>query len=576
MRYIALATDYDGTLAEKGKVSSHTIASLKQLRESGRRAILISGRELDDLRHVFDSFELFDRVVVENGALLYRPDTREEVPLADPPPPSFIARLQKAGVPFSVGRAIVATHEPHETNVLEIVKELGLEMQVIFNKGAVMVLPSGTNKASGLAVALAELKLSCHNVVAIGDAENDHALLNACEFSVAVANALPMLKEHADVVTRGERGDGVAEIITQLIEDDLLRYERRVVRRSVLVGHVNVPANGSAGEVTLIPNRGSALVAGPSGSGKSSLVSGLLERMAQREYQFCLVDPEGDYDDFPEAVVVGGVDGVPSPDNVLKALSQTKSNVIVNLLSVPLEDRPRFFTGILGRILELRASTARPHWLVIDEAHHLLPSAWVPAHTTVPQALSGTLLITVHPEQVAVSALREVNTLIAVGHNPAATLSAFARRIGRDVPHFQQHSPSPDTAVVWNLADSTGVQVVSTIPANWERRRHVRKYAEGQLPEDRSFYFRGSEGRLNLRAHNTQIFLQIAEGVDDETWLYHLRNGDYSKWVREAIKDADLANEVAGVERESGLPPSDSRSQIRAAIERRYTAGSVV
>src|SRR6266446_10126510 len=54
-----------------------------------------------------------------------------------------------------------------------------------------------------------------------------------------------------------------------------------------------------------------------------------------------------------------------------------------------------------------------------------------------------------------------------------------------------------------------------------QRLRHSRKYAEGELGEDKSFYFRGQEGSLNLRAQNLVLFLQIAEGVDDGTWLYH-------------------------------------------------------
>src|SRR5207247_234345 len=139
---------------------------------------------------------------------------RTERPLADPPPARFVARLRERGVaPLTVGRSIVATREPNEATVLEVIRELGLELHVIFNKGAVMVLPSGVNKATGLAAALGELCLSAHNVVGVGDAENDHAFLAACECAAAVANALPALKEHADLVTRGRRGAGVAKLV---------------------------------------------------------------------------------------------------------------------------------------------------------------------------------------------------------------------------------------------------------------------------------------------------------------------------------------------------------------------------
>lgn len=222
MRYLALATDYDGTLASDGRVNEETLAALDRLRDSGRKLILVTGRHLDDLLNVFPEINLCDWVVVENGALLYQPATHEEKLLAEPPPEEFINALQERGVePLAVGRAIVATWHPHEDAVLEVIRNLGIERQVIFNKGAVMVLPSGVNKAFGLSAALSELGLSPHNTVGVGDAENDHSLLDFCGCGVAVANALPILKEHADFVTKGDRGAGVVELIDQLIASDL-------------------------------------------------------------------------------------------------------------------------------------------------------------------------------------------------------------------------------------------------------------------------------------------------------------------------------------------------------------------
>ncbi|HEU0199075.1 MAG TPA: HAD family hydrolase, partial [Burkholderiaceae bacterium] len=178
MRYQVLAVDYDGTLAERGAVSPATVAALDRLTATGRKLVLVTGRQLDDLLGVFPEIELCDRVVAENGALLYCPATRERTPLGPPPPPEFIRALRKRGVaPLAAGASIVATEQPHESTVLEAIRDLGLELQVIFNKGAVMVLPASVNKATGLAAALDELGLSARNVAAIGDAENDHALL---------------------------------------------------------------------------------------------------------------------------------------------------------------------------------------------------------------------------------------------------------------------------------------------------------------------------------------------------------------------------------------------------------------
>ncbi len=222
MYFVALATDYDGTLAEDGIVAEETIAALCSFRQSGRKLILLTGRELPDLRRVFSDLDLSHAAVVENGAVLVDPATGEEIPLGDEPPPRFIEELRRRNVtPLSVCRSIVATWEPNEKIVLDTIRDLELELQIVFNKGAVMVLPAGINKASGLAAALARLQLSPLNVVGIGDAENDHAFLHACGCAVAVANALPMVKADAEIVTSAPRGAGVAETVRRILETDL-------------------------------------------------------------------------------------------------------------------------------------------------------------------------------------------------------------------------------------------------------------------------------------------------------------------------------------------------------------------
>jgi hydroxymethylpyrimidine pyrophosphatase-like HAD family hydrolase len=222
MRYHLLACDYDGTIATRGRVNPPTLAALERLRASGRSLVLVTGRRLEDLQQIFPRLYLFDRVVAENGALLCRPSDHTERTLGEPPPPSFIEELGRRGVtPLAVGRVIVATWEPHETTVLRTIRQLGLELQLSFNKGAVMVLPSGVNKGFGLQAALEELRISAHNTVGIGDAENDHAFLALCGFSVAVANALPTLKERVDYVTAKDHGPGVVELIDRFVASDL-------------------------------------------------------------------------------------------------------------------------------------------------------------------------------------------------------------------------------------------------------------------------------------------------------------------------------------------------------------------
>jgi hypothetical protein len=108
-------------------------------------------------------------------------------------------------------------------------------------------------------------------------------------------------------------------------------------------------------------------------------------------------------------------------------------------------------------------------------------------------------------------------------------------------------------------------------PPSAEQRRHTRKYAVGQLPPERSFYFRGPEGKLNLRAQNLLQFLEMAAGVDDDTWTFHFRRADYSRWFRDVIKDGELATAAAAVERDRFLSRDDALAALRSAVESRYT-----
>lgn len=222
MRYLALATDYDETIARSGVVARETNAALDRLKASGRTLILVTGRELNDLLKCYPDIGRFDRVVAENGALLFRPDTYADRVLAESPPPAFIEELRRRGVsPLAVGRTIVATVEPFETVVLDVIRHLGLEWHVIFNKGSVMALPSGVTKATGLGATLADLGIAPERVVGVGDAENDHAFLTLCGCGVAVANALPGLQARAEWVTAGAGGAGVIELIERILSDDL-------------------------------------------------------------------------------------------------------------------------------------------------------------------------------------------------------------------------------------------------------------------------------------------------------------------------------------------------------------------
>ena len=248
MRYLALACDYDGTLATRGRLTDATIAALERCRASGRRILLVTGREMEPLREVCPRLDLFDLIVAENGGLIAEPATGRERPLAGPPTEALVQALRDRGVtPLSVGRVVVASRDPYGPVILEAIRDCGLEWQVIFNKGSLMVLPPGVNKATGLAAALAELGISAHAVVGVGDAENDHAFLAACECAVAVANALPSLKAEADLVTVGDHGAGVEELIDLLLTNDLASVVAPGPLRPRVVGGACAPPTAIGG-----------------------------------------------------------------------------------------------------------------------------------------------------------------------------------------------------------------------------------------------------------------------------------------------------------------------------------------
>jgi hydroxymethylpyrimidine pyrophosphatase-like HAD family hydrolase len=235
MRYLALASDYDGTLAHDSHVSEEALAAIRRLKDSGRKVILVTGREIPELQSVFPDYKICDAIVAENGALLVWPgEDREEV-LGEPPPEAFLTEIVHRGVkPFSVGKVVFATWRPHEAAVLDVIQSLGIEYQIIFNKRAVMVLPSGINKATGLAKALKRMKIAPASVVGVGDAENDHAFLESCAVAAAVENALPSLKERCDVILDRDHGGGVIDLIDRVLADDLQSLGPRRPRKEMI------------------------------------------------------------------------------------------------------------------------------------------------------------------------------------------------------------------------------------------------------------------------------------------------------------------------------------------------------
>ena len=573
MNVHVFATDYDGTIAERNAVSEATAKALERVRGTGRKLLLVTGRMLPDLQRVCpDADRMFDAVVAENGALVYFPERREVRRLGDAPEPALLEALRRRGVPFDVGSAIVATDAPFAEAALSAIRETGVERTLVFNKDALMLLPGGVTKGTGLAAVLGALELSPHNMVGIGDAENDHAFLAMSECAVAVSDAVPALRERADYVTRAPAARGVVEFIEEHVLRDLVDIVPRLKRHHLVLGEqadatpVTVPAHGTR-----------LLVVGPSATGKSTLTGVLAERVLESGRSLLLLDPEGDYRTLAElehVVVFGGKgeQALPAPDELDQLLRHPSTSLVLDLSAMSMAEKVGYATKVLAVTATVRAATGLPHWLVIDEAHHVLPAEGSPAADLLQPGAESLALITLAAGDLA-PAMRRLPTVIASTDMGALHEAVLSARGARDLMSTRASGDGRalergEAAIAWLARDP---RVARFRPGTRRvlHRRHVRKYTEGELPPDRSFFFRGPTGSLNLRAANLARFVELADGVDEATSQHHFQQGDYTRWLRDQIKDPELAAEIAGLER-SGLGAAESRRQVLERVRQKY------
>jgi phosphoglycolate phosphatase (TIGR01487 family) len=452
LRYTALAFDYDGTLAKDGAVAPAVVDVLKRIKESGRKLLIVSGRVLSELQTVFEHVDLFDKVVVENGAVIYTPETGETRLLTEGAPEALVEELDRIGAKPAVGDCIVATWTPFETPTLEAIQKLGLDHAVIFNKGAVMVLPSGVNKASGLKAALDELGLSAHNVISVGDAENDHAMLSMCEFGVAVSNALPAVKERADFVTEGDHGDGIIEICERVLASDLM--ELAPARHRLEIGLAK-----DTQDTLAVSTFGPRILL--CGSALDIISDALLQKLAQQNYQLCVVDPQGAHGMQGQPILLGTKDGAPSIDEISQAIALPDNNLLVNLAALRDGERGEYFEEMLATFAENAAGSGRPHWVAVHDLQVLLPSVEQALVSNAPpsmlMSLSGMHLAHTHPE-----VLRLADVFIATGESAYELTHAFADLTGRPRPHIRRAELQPGQALVW-LVETAEPPVVAEL-----------------------------------------------------------------------------------------------------------------
>lgn len=565
IRLQALALAYDGTLASPDRLADATVAALERARRAGLQLVLVTGRTFFELTRVCHRLDLFDVVVVENGAVLHDPADgaiRDEGP---EPPPRLIAALDRAGIPLQVGRVIVATGHSYEAQVRRLMAEAGVELDLVRGRAALRLLPRGVSKGSGVRQALRRLGLSFHDVLAVGDAEDDLELLEACGFTACPGNAVAEVRQVADWVFAGDGAEAVRRALDGPILDGTLPPPRSG-RERITLGWARTTT-----EPVTIPAHGvNLLVHGDSLSGKSWLTGGLVERLVAARYATCVIDPEGDYQALADVrgVTWCEVGAAEAWDGVLAAFERNPAaSVVADLSALPSAGQLALVGHGLAMLSRLRALRGLPHWIVLDEAHYALHDTGVPDEVAG-LAAKGFCLVTYRPSALRDRVLDTIDLLVfGCTRAPAelAFLAALLERRGRCEPSVLQTLPelTPPNYLLASGDAAAGAVTFVAPPRATRHVRHLGKYADQPVASSSAFVFRRRNGCAVATADTLRSFLTCLEEVDDDVLAHHAARGDLSRWIVDVFLDRRLASQVRKAERRAG---QDGAPRLRAAL----------
>jgi hydroxymethylpyrimidine pyrophosphatase-like HAD family hydrolase len=569
MKLRVLALDYDGTIARDGALDAEVRAAIADVRALGCVVVLATGRILDDLRCLVGDLTLFDAIVAENGAVVAYPGAGRSTQLAPTAPGPFVTELWRRNLVPRVGACVVELPASDAEVVLQVVRELELPLTLHFNRGRLMVLPQAVSKATGLREALRTMRLSPHNAIAVGDAENDHELLALCELGAAVEWGSPALQRAADVVVRGHGPPAVASFLRDAAASERITLSA-TARRQLLLGR------DARGESVALAVRGrNVLIAGDPRSGKSWVAGLLCEQLIVQQYCTCILDPEGDYTDLERlpGVIVLGHEHPPSAAEITRLLRHADVSLVLDLSRQPPADKPAYAHTVLRLLADLRRTTGLPHRVVVDEAHYFLRDA-DDAELLAP-SLGGCTLITYRISSLAPQVLRSAECVIVTResdpHEAGLLHATFAGAgVASDWAARLAALALDEAALLPVTAEAQGqLRLLRIAPRLTRHVRHRHKYLDVPTVGERAFRFDfgGTPGPV---VASLSHLVRVLACTPAQRIHEHLRRSDLSRWIGDVFGDVTLAGIVRGIEEQHvlGRLPDVNDALIHAILAR--------
>jgi hydroxymethylpyrimidine pyrophosphatase-like HAD family hydrolase len=571
MKFGVLALDYDGTIARDGVLDPEVKAAIVEARARGIVVVIVTGRILSDLKQSAGDLGFVDAVVAENGAVLAFPNGQISLN-GLVPPQVFLDELHRRGIEHKTGQRVVEAAAASAPQILEVIRKLELPLVLLFNRSRLMILPQAISKGTGLREALNALRLSVHNAIAIGDAENDHDLLATCEVAVAVSWGSAALQKEADEILQGDGPSAVAAYIQRAAEEARLPRDR-IGRHRVTVG----TAEDGSPIAPAVDGR-NFLVVGDPQSGKSWASGLACEQMILQGYCLCVIDPEGDYgtlESLPGVVVMGGEDQPPELPDVARALRHFDLSVVLDLSRILYEDKVRYLNALLPMLAALRRTTGLPHRIVVDEAHYFLHEPNV--KQLLDFDLNAYSLVTYRPSDLHPDLRKDIQVVVAkrlTRPQEVQTLLTMVENKGVEQEWTAILAGLADNEAVWlpGIEAAEGkLKRFRLLPRLTPHVRHKTKYIDVQLVGGQEFVFTDNGRTIGPPARSLKQFVLSLANTPATSLGEHARRGDFSRWIEGVFHDHRLASDVRKIEQRYRLGHLDDvRQSLARLIQDRY------